>query len=129
VTTPEPRPAPLVVAASLGLLEGLALLLLAAAELASLDPDRVSLAVSTAAFFALAGAGVLVCAVGLYRRHAWARGPMLLAQLITLGLAWSLRSLVPVALVLAVVAAVALAGMLHNDTMRTLGAVPTEDTE
>ena len=47
------RPAPLVVAASIGALEGLALLLLAVLEAASVDSERLSLGISTAVFFAL----------------------------------------------------------------------------
>ena len=50
---PSPRPAPLVVAASIAGLEGAVLLLLAVLEAASIDSDRVSLGVSTAIFFAL----------------------------------------------------------------------------
>lgn len=128
--SPRPeRPAPLVVAASLAALEGAVLLLLAALETASIDSDRVSLGVSTAIFFALVGAAVLTCAGALWRLRGWARGPVLLAQLIALGLAWNLRDYVLVALVLLVAGAVTLAGMLHPDTMRALGALPAERRE
>lgn len=126
---PSPRPAPLVVAASLAGLEGAVLLLLAVLEAVSIDSDRVSLGLSTAIFFALVGAAVLTCAAGLWRLRGWARGPVLLAQLIALGLAWNLRDYVLVALLLLVAGAVTLAGMLHPDTMRALGALPAERPE
>ncbi len=125
----DPRPAPLVVAASLAGLEGLVLLLLAALETASVDSERLSLGVSTAIFFALTGAAVLGCAWGLLRLASWARGPLLLAQLIALGLAWNLKDAPLVALVLVGCGLVALAGMLHPDTMRALGTLPEEDPQ
>lgn len=136
MTSPDPtapvpdarvkRPAPLVVAASLAALEGVTLLGLAALETASIDADRVSLGVSTAVFFALVGAAVLTCAWGLFGLRSWARGPVLLMQLITLGLAWNVKDVWVVSVVLAGGALVALAGMLHPDTMRALGALPEE---
>ena len=94
------RPAPLVVAASIAALEGVELLLLAALEAASVDSERLSLGISTAVFFALTGAAVLGCAWGLLRLAGWSRGPLLLAQLIALGLAWNLKDAPLVALVL-----------------------------
>ena len=99
----DPRPAPLV------------LLLLAALETASVDSERLSLGVSTAIFFALTGAAVLGCAWGLLRLASWARGPLLLAQLIALGLAWNLKDAPLVALVLVGCGLVALAGMLPEE--------------
>ena len=122
----QERPAPLVVAASLAALEGLTLLLLAALETASIDADRVSLGVATAVFVALVGSAVLLCAWGLFGLRSWARGPVLLVQLITLGLAWNVRDLPLLSVVLVAAALVALAGMLHPDTMRALGALPEE---
>ena len=122
----QTRPAPLVVAASIGALEGLALLLLAALEAASVDSERLSLGISTAVFFALTGAAVLGCSWGLLRLSGWARGPLLLAQLMALGLAWNLKDAPLVALVLVGSALVALAGMLHPDTMRALGTLPED---
>ena len=123
----QERPAPLVVAASLAALEGLTLLLLAVLETASIDSDRVSLGVSTAVFFALVGSAVLLCAWGLFALRSWARGPVLLMQLIALGLAWNVKDLWLLSVVLVAAALVTLAGMLHPDTMRALGALPDED--
>ena len=85
----------------------------AVAEAVSVSPDRVALGVSTATFFAAYAAGLFGCAWGLHRRRSWARAPVLLAQLIQLGLAWNLRELVLLALAMAVSAGVVLAGTLH----------------
>ncbi|CAB4748451.1 unannotated protein [freshwater metagenome] len=130
-TEPAPtsgaRPAPLVVAASLAGVEGAALLLLAALEAASIESERLSLGLSTAIFFLLVGAAVLACASGLFRMASWSRGPLLLTQLIALGLAWNVQDLPLLAVALVLVALVTLAGMLHPDTMRALGALPEAD--
>lgn len=115
-------PAPLVVAASLAAVEGLVLIVLAIAELVSFSTDRVALGLTTAAFFALAGAALVWCAYSVTRLRPWARSPILLAQLIQLGLAWNFRDdpTTLIAIALAVVAAVTLAGLLHPLSMEAL---------
>jgi hypothetical protein len=78
--------------------------------------------VTTAVFFAAYGALLVFCGWQLTRRAAWARGPVLLAQLIQLGLAWGFRDgeTLPVAIVLALVSVVVLAGLFHPASMRAL---------
>ncbi len=117
-------PAPLLVAASIGAVQGLVLLLLAAAELASLSSERLALGATTSAFFALFGLLLLACAGALTRLAAWSRGPLLLAQLIGLGLAFSFRGAWAVVVVLAVSSGVAIAGLVHPESMRALGDEP-----
>ena len=72
-------------------------------------------AVTTSLFFAVYGVGLLFCAWQLTRGQSWARSPVVLAQLIQLGVAWSFRGgdTTWVAIALAVVAVVVLAGFLH----------------
>lgn len=106
--TPDPARTYLWTAASLVLLEGLALLVLAVAELTSVSAERVGLGVSTAVFFLVLGGGLCAAAYGLVRRVSWSRGPVVFAQLIQLGMAWSLRDVAPLAVVMAL-AVVALA--------------------
>ncbi|TYL45932.1 hypothetical protein FXB39_15595 [Nocardioides sp. BGMRC 2183] len=120
-------PAPLLVAASLVAVQGVVLLLLAVLEAAAVTEERRSLALSTAAFFAGYGVLLLVGAVALWRRAGWARGPVLLTQLIALGLAWTLRDQVAVALGLAAVAIIALAGVVHPATIEALARPADED--
>ncbi len=109
-----PNPAPLVAAASLVAIEALLLLGYAVLELFSVSSDRVAVAVTTSLFFAAYGALLLFCAREITRGRSWARSPIVLAQLIQLGVAWSFRSgeTTPVAIALAVVAVVVLAGLL-----------------
>ena len=113
-------PAPLTVAASLVVIQGTLLLVLAAVELANVSAERIALGVSTAVFFLLYGAVLVLCAVALSRSQGWTRGPVLITQLIQLGLAWNLRESSLLALVLAASAGVVLAGMLHPASVRAL---------
>jgi hypothetical protein len=115
-------PAPLVVAASLVAVEGLLLLGYAVLELASISADRVAVALTTTIFFAAYAALLLASARAVFRRRSWARSPIVLAQLIQLGLAWSFRdgSTLFVAVALAVIALVVLAGMLNPASIDAL---------
>ena len=83
------RPPALVVGAALTALEGLVLLVYAVLELAHLDADRPSVAVTTAVFFVVIGGALGLCAWGLWRVRSWARSPVVVIQLITLLTAWS----------------------------------------
>ena len=80
---------------------------------------------STAIFFVVYGALLVLCALALTRQQGWARGPVLLTQLIQLGLAWNLRDTVLIAVVLVVSALVVLAGMLHPASIAALADDPT----
>ena len=119
---PVDNPAPLVVAASLVAVEGLLMVILALIELGDLSSDRVTMGITTTAFFVLYGAVLLLCAWSVTHRHAWARSPIVLTQLIMLGLAWNFRDggTVPVAIALAVVAVVVVAGILHPASIDAL---------
>jgi hypothetical protein len=123
---PTPRrtdnPAPLTTAASLVAVEGMLIVLLAAAELVSLSSGRLTMGLTTAAFFAAYGAGLVWCAWAITRRVTWARGPILLAQLIQLGLAWNFwgGETTVISVVIGVVAVVVLLGMLHPASLDVL---------
>ncbi len=117
-------PAPLTVAASLVAVEGIVLVLLSVAEIANLSGSRLTMGITTAAFFLGYGAALVLCGVLLARAVAWARGPTVLAQLIQLGLAWSFRGepTTWIAIALAVVALVTLAGVFHPASLDRLAA-------
>ena len=124
-STPGPPPVappPLVTAASLVAVEALLLLSLGVLELAALDSDRLTMGVTTGGFFLAAGLGLAACAWSLGRGRRWGRGPVLLAQLIALGLAWNLRGepTTLVAVGLAAVALVVVAGLVHPDSVDVL---------
>ncbi len=118
------NPPPLTVAAALVGVQGLVLLALALVEGTSVVSSRPEVAISTAVFFGLYGVLLVVCAVALTRRSGWARGPVLLSQLIQLGIAWNVRDVPLLAIALAVAAAVVLAGMLSRASLEALDEAP-----
>ncbi|MCW2711256.1 MAG: hypothetical protein JWP24_1450, partial [Marmoricola sp.] len=99
-------PAPLAAAAGLTAIQGLLTVVFGITEGLSLDSARLVMGVTTGVFFLAYGVALMVCAWGLNAVRPWARGPVLLAQLIWLGLAWNFRSgsTLAVAIGLAVVA-------------------------
>ena len=117
-----PNPAPLIVAASLVAIEGLLLVGYAVLELASVSSDRVAVAVTTSVFFAAYGVLLLASARAITRGESWGRSPIVLAQLIQLGVAWSFRGAdtTLVAITLAVVALVVLAGLFAPSSIDAL---------
>lgn len=110
------------VAAAVAVVQGVALLVLTGLELAALSTQRLVMGLTTAGFFALAGVVLLGCAWGLAQGRIWARGPILMAQLVQLGVAWSFRGATTavVAGVLAVIAVVGLVAIAHPATSRAL---------
>jgi hypothetical protein len=120
--SPHGTPAPLAVAAGVTLVEGLLTVIFGASEAVSLNSDRLTMGVTTGLFFLAYGVGLLVCAWGMKTVRAWSRGPVLLAQLIWLGLAWNFRtgSTLPVAIALVVLAVIVLAGLLNPRSIDAL---------
>jgi hypothetical protein len=115
-------PAPLTAAAGLVLVEGLLLLIFGITEAATIDSDRLTMGVTVSVFFVGYGGLLLVCSWGLYHVRVWARGPVLLAQLVQLGLAWNFKSggTLLVAIALALAAVLVLAGLLHPHSIEAL---------
>ncbi len=128
-SSPEPGPAavappPLVVAASLTAVEAAVMTGLGVLELGHLRSTRLTMGVTTTAFFLAAAAGLAWCAWSLWKVRRWARGPVVMAQLICLGLAWNIWSGGPrlLSALLAVVGLAVIAGLLHPATTRLLEA-------
>ncbi len=115
-------PTPLKVAGVLVVLEGTALVVLSITELFNLTSERATMGVSTSLFFVVYAVAIALCAWRLTLLDSWARSPVVLAQLIQLGVAWSFRGgeTTWVALVLALVAAVVLGGIFHPESMQAL---------
>jgi hypothetical protein len=120
--SPYGAPAPLAVAAGMTFVEGLLTVLFGISEIVSLDSDRLVMGLTTSVFFLAYGGVLLACARGLHTVRSWARGPVLISQLILLGLAWSFKggSTLPVAIGLALAAAITLAGLLHPRSIDAL---------
>lgn len=119
---PARPPAPLTVAASLVVVEALVFVILAVAELAALEGERAMMGATTAVFFLVYGAGLGVCAWAVWRLRSWGRAPIVLAQLIQLLVAWNFwgGATTWVALGLALVAVVVVAGVLHPQSIDAL---------
>ena len=83
---------------------------------------RAAMGITTAAFFALLGAVLIACGWLVLHGRAGARSPIIVAQVLFLGLAWSFRggSTTWVAIGLAIVAVVVLAGLLHPASIDAL---------
>jgi hypothetical protein len=119
---PTAVPAPLVVAAGLSAVEGALVMGFGALEAASIHADRAAMGVTTSLFFALLGALLVACAWYVVRGRTWARSPLVVAQLMALGLAWNFLggSTTWISVVLAVVAVVVLVGLLHPASVEAL---------
>ncbi|MBJ7358406.1 hypothetical protein [Nocardioides sp.] len=124
---PGDRPVLLTVSAALTALEGAALLVYAVLELANVNADRASVAVTSAVFFAITGGGLVLCAAGLARARSWARSPVVVAQLITVLTAWSFvgGETTWVAAVLATVSVAVLVCLLNPRSTAALAADET----
>ena len=113
-------PAPLVAAASLAAVEGLVIGVVGLVELVNLSSGRLTMGLTTTVFFTAYAAGLLFCAWQVNRGTAWVRSPLVLAQLIQLGIGWNFRGTPAVSIALALVALVVLAGLFHPASMRAL---------
>ncbi len=126
-SSPDPQravavPRTLRIAATIAGVQGLVMVGLGVAELVSLDAARLEMGASTTFFFAAGGVGLLACAWALARLRTWGRGPVLLAQLVQLGLAWNLRSsqFGWLAVLMALVAVVGLVCLVQRQSIEAL---------
>jgi len=122
-------PAPLAAAAALTGVQGLITAMLGIAEVVSVNHGRLVMGVTTALFFSAYGVGLIICAWGMNRRLPWSRGPVLFAQLVWLGIAWSFRdgTTTVLAVGVAVVALLILAGLLHPASVKALDRLEQQD--
>lgn len=120
--TPPAAPAPLVVAAALAGVEAALLVLFGVAELIAISGARLTMGVTTVLFFVIYGAGLAWCAWRLTRLDSWARAPLVLAQLLQLGVAWSFwgGGSTPVAVGLGLLALLVIAGVFHPASLEAL---------
>jgi len=122
-------PAPLVVAATLVVVEGLLLLGYGVLEAAHIEAARAAMGATTAAFFILLAAMLIACGWLVVRGRAWPRSPIVVAQVMFLGLAWSFRGggTTWVSIGLALVAVVVLVGLLHPASIDALTEADAQD--
>ncbi len=130
-TSSRAAPVPLRVTAVLVALEGLALAAYGVAELLALSAPRAAMGATTAVFFLVGGGALVLAGWGLLRLRSWVRAPVVLTELIVLGLAWSFRGgssgTTVVSAVLGVVGLAALGGIFHPASMAALGPDPDQE--
>ena len=109
-------------AAALAGVEAVLLVLFGVVELVAISGARLTMGVTTVLFFVVYGAGLAWCAWRLTRLDSWARAPLVLAQLLQLGVAWSFwgGGSTPVAVGLGVLAVLVLAGVFHPASLEAL---------
>lgn len=124
---PGSLPKALVLAAVLVAAQGCFFVGYAVLEIMHLSGNRVAMGVTTSIFFAAYGALLLACAFAFTRRDGWARSPAVLAQFITLLVAWSFRGgeTTIVAVGAALIAGLALVGLFAPSTAAALADRPS----
>lgn len=113
-----PRPRAIQVAAGVVFAEAAALLAVAMVDVVALDGGRLALGLTNIVFFLLYAAGLAWCGWGLLRLRRWSRSPIVMTQIIQLGVAYSFygNSTVWLAAVLAVAAIVVLVVVFSPST-------------
>ena len=100
------------------------------AVIAHVTQKHLAVNLSSGGFLLIAAAGLVLAARGLSRANAWARGPVLIAQLLSLGLAWNFKAgdTWPVAVGLAVPAVAVLIALVRPESLAALdgGHEPAE---
>ncbi len=113
-------------AAAIVSIEAVAFAVLAALELANVSSDRLGLGIGTTLFMVAIAVGLLWAGTRVVIGEAWARSPLVFAQLILLGLAWNFRGDAAwVTPSIAAPALVVLACLLAPPVTRALGRGPT----
>ncbi len=126
---PPPLPRSVLVAAGAVGAQALVFVGYAVSELGYAAFERSGTAVAVAAFLGAYGIALGFAIAGLLRRRLAARAPLVLGQLLHLGLAWNMRDapLTYVAIALTAVSFVALAGLFAPATTRMLLAAEDPD--
>jgi peptidoglycan/LPS O-acetylase OafA/YrhL len=126
--TDTAAPRPLVVASVATLAEALCFGVLAVVQALSFSSERSAMNWTTIAFFLLWGLMLAWCGLSLLRSRSWARSPIVMAQLVQLGVAWSFvkgdpaRWEAAVAWGIAAVAVVVLVGLFHPKSIEHLAS-------
>lgn len=122
-------PRPLLVAALVTLVEALAFAGLAINQAIVFSAERAEMGWTTIAFFVLWALMLAACGAAILRHNSWARSPIVMAQLIHLGVAWSFvakdpsRGLAILAWCIAAASVTVLVGLFHPKSIRHLAAL------
>ena len=119
---PRKAPLPLLGAALVAVLEGVAMVVGAVINLVDIEPGHRSLAIGIAVVFTAYAVLLILAGIGLVRLRTWARGPVLFSQLVVLLTAWGSRHVPLAAVALAVAGVAAIAGLVHPSSIAALEA-------
>ncbi|WP_134768628.1 hypothetical protein [Nocardioides sp. 1609] len=114
------RPLPLTLSAVLVGVQGVAMIVLALLAVLDVGGDQVEIGLSVAIFFGAYGGALVAAAVGLTKQRGWARGPVLITQLIQIGIAWNVRDVPLLAVPLAVMGVVTIVLMVQPASIAAL---------
>ncbi|MFT4010823.1 MAG: hypothetical protein QM655_12375 [Nocardioidaceae bacterium] len=119
---PSPRhlPAPLWVAVVVVLLEALGFAVYGVIELFHLDSKRPEVALTAGIFFVLYAGFLVFFGWRLARAEAWARAPIVMAQLIQVAVALNYGGVAPLSVTFVVTAAVVLVGVFHRASIEAI---------
>lgn len=121
------RPLPLLLACIIVSIQALGLALVAVLVLADVGGSFAALGIGSAVFFLIVAVGLGLCVRALAGLQSWARAPIVLAQLIELGLAWDSRHTATwLAVTLTILAVLGLAGIFHPASIEALADRPEE---
>lgn len=96
-------------------------MLVAVLVLSDVGDSFAALGVGSAIFFLVVAGGLGVCVWALWGLQSWARAPVVLTQLIELGLAWDARHAAAwLSVTLVVLAILGLVGVLHPASIQAL---------
>jgi hypothetical protein len=103
-------------------LEGLLVLAYAVVLSTDIHSDRVAMGVTTSLFFGLVAGALIACSWYVVHGRTWARSPIIVTEVLALGLAWNFLggSTTWLAVVLALFAVLVLVGLLHPASLEAL---------
>lgn len=128
---PASAPRPLLVAAGVTLLQAVIFLALMVAQLATFSSERAAMNWTTVLGFGLWALMLGACGWQVARGNSWARSPIVMAQIIHVGVAWSFVQGDPagwqkaVAWFIVAAAVVVLVGFFRRSSLEYLAADPS----
>ena len=113
--------APLSLRLAAGFVAAESLFLIGVAVLGLVGPTNLGVAIGLAVLYAVVALGLGLAAVGLWESRSWGRAPVVLAQLVILGVAWDSRhDAIAVSILGAALGVAVLGCVLHPASTRSL---------
>ncbi|GAB2987953.1 hypothetical protein [Nocardioides montaniterrae] len=125
---PPSAPLPLLGAAAIAALEGVAMIIGAVITVATVEKGHGEIAAGIAVAFTAYGVLMIAGGVGLVRLRTWARGPVLFSQLVVLLTAWGSRHVPLAAVALAIAGVAAIACLVHPASIAAIEGSRDQDS-